>query len=522
MLLILLLSALLIAKKEDFSSCVTSKQLKTSTELKTLIKEVTSSKEYKHLNSTSNSISANYKNIPVKVVVLDMKNSHIRDHLKAELAIQSNIKNNLFLFTQMITCVQNGKNMYVVYNNWEDNFLKRYELIKSEAIDTKLRIMHKMAQSLDYLHNQRIVHGDVRFLHFYFSDKYSPQVILGDFYHSSLPNIQKEFDGTTHCRAPELNNKEKKAYQTIESDIWMLTLSYIGLFSEESYVYLWNSIASQDDKKQIKTEVYENFLKEVENKLITDEKIPNFVSKKILSWLSIQPENRPTALIIISDIENLLKQMGSYSNQVLRKNPLTGDNKNIKNIVTQSVLNQKRSNSSVLNSSTPKSLSNSSIDNSPMVYSINENPHTVKEYPKQMLNNQKISKSFDKEDIIISTAPPKQPLVTPSLEKKDSLKDEHMKVYDKVVMNNPLNPQRKPNFINISEMSKKKRKEKKFVPYSSKNNGPNSSLDTKSQPKTPPPSNNFGKNVAYDDDKLKKDNYNRFRASTNSYKTNLY
>ena len=159
----------------------------------------------------------------------------------------------------------------------------------SFSISKCYSIMIQLLSAINYIHNRWICHRDIKLENILFKD--IDNVVLCDFGFASIT-----FDGITSGRcgslqyiAPEV--LQKKNYNGFKADIWSLGIVFYCLLTKS---FPFNNVTKDFD-----------FSKKINFSLI-----PENIKELIISMISINPNNRPTAL----ECYNILQNLNSTSN----------------------------------------------------------------------------------------------------------------------------------------------------------------------------------------------------------------
>ena len=186
----------------------------------------------------------------------------------------------------------------------QDN-LKNY--IKGKDVDKNLidgrSILGQLAVGLSYLHGKEIIHKDLKPANILIWVSTELALVkLADFgFSRKLSEGKTSFDATYHLgariyRAPEIQqtDEEGKAKPSWQSDVWSLGAIFFFVISNGQHAYDVEGIPPEDKSKLIEK------LRQPPNMgCIIDDKNNLYVSDLILCLLKFDPENRPSAHLVV-------------------------------------------------------------------------------------------------------------------------------------------------------------------------------------------------------------------------------
>ena len=168
---------------------------------------------------------------------------------------------------------------------------------KIKNIHTIYKIMYQMLLGISFLHDLRILHGDIKPENFVLmkEDEINPEIRIIDFGHSvrfkeedMTKCLISMTSGTTIYNPPEILIGQPHSFP---ADIWSLGASFYFLITGEWVLQLNNKPAMYNESKSIFLKYDKKF----------GPQFPKSGKDLIISMLNFNPEKRPTAITCLNN-----------------------------------------------------------------------------------------------------------------------------------------------------------------------------------------------------------------------------
>lgn len=168
---------------------------------------------------------------------------------------------------------------------------------KIKDLETIYKIMYQMSLGVCYLHDMRVLHGDIKPENFVLmkEDEINPEIRIIDFGHSvrfkeedMTKCLISMTSGTTIYNPPEILIGQPHSFP---ADIWSLGASFYFLITGEWVLHLNNKPAMYNESKSIFLKYDKKF----------GPQFPKSGKDLIMSMLNFNPEKRPTAITCLNN-----------------------------------------------------------------------------------------------------------------------------------------------------------------------------------------------------------------------------